>query len=137
MSSPSSPFTSLPCVRKPHCIPHHHSYRYSTTISNNDDTNHPNKVTVHDAIIIGGGPTGLLLSILLTSYNIPHLLFDKRSKHELLKHPQAHFINIRSMEILKAEVPRVYEGVVGGNMMPDVKEWEGFLFGGSVVTYGE
>lgn len=137
MSSPSSPFTSLPCVRKPHCIPHHHSYRYSTTISNNDDTNHPNKVTVHDAIIIGGGPTGLLLSILLTSYNIPHLLFDKRSKHELLKHPQAHFINIRSMEILKAEVPRVYEGVVGGNMMPDVKEWEGFLFGGSVVTNGE
>jgi len=87
---------------------------------------------VHDAIILGGGPTGLLLSNLLSAYGIrSHLLFDKRPATELLRHPQAHFINVRSMEILKAELPRVYDGVL--REMPDVSEWEGFHFGGSVM----
>ena len=49
---------------------------------------------------------------------------------ELLKHPQAHFINVRSMEILKSEVPNVYNGVL--SEMPNVNEWECFNFGGSV-----
>mmetsp|Transcript_6481 Transcript_6481/g.14653 ORF Transcript_6481/g.14653 Transcript_6481/m.14653 type:complete len:865 (+) Transcript_6481:28-2622(+) len=94
------------------------------------------KKTIHDAIIIGGGPTGLLLSNLLSSYNIhSHLLLDKRPVEELLKHPQAHFINVRSMEILKAEVPRVYESVL--KEMPDVSEWDGFHFGGSVLESGD
>jgi len=50
---------------------------------------------------------------------------------ELLKHPQAHFINVRSMELLKAEVPRVYEKVL--EEMPGVDEWDGFHFGGGVL----
>ena len=87
--------------------------------------------TIHDAIIIGGGPTGLLLSNLLSNYNIhSHLLFDKRPVSELLQHPQAHFINIRSMEILKSELPSVYSGIL--SEMPSVHEWECFNFGGSV-----
>eukprot|EP00581_Thalassiosira_minuscula_P014136 CAMPEP_0183722310 /NCGR_PEP_ID=MMETSP0737-20130205/14305_1 /TAXON_ID=385413 /ORGANISM="Thalassiosira miniscula, Strain CCMP1093" /LENGTH=137 /DNA_ID=CAMNT_0025952449 /DNA_START=46 /DNA_END=456 /DNA_ORIENTATION=+ len=78
---------------------------------------------IYDAIIIGGGPTGLLLSNLLSGYSVrSHLLFDKRPTSELLRHPQAHFINVRSMEILKAELPRVYEGVL--EEMPPVSEWE-------------
>lgn len=88
---------------------------------------------IRDVIIIGGGPTGLFLSSLLTSYQInSHLLFDKRPKEELLQHPQAHFINIRSMEILRAEMPRVYDGI--RREMPGVSEWERFHFGGSVIT---
>ncbi|KAL9182180.1 hypothetical protein ACHAXT_012832 [Thalassiosira profunda] len=87
---------------------------------------------VHDAIIVGGGPTGLLLSALLSSYDVKsHLLFDKRPVDELLRHPQAHFVNVRSMEILKGEVPQVYRGVL--EAMPDVEEWEAFHFGGSVM----
>ena len=35
------------------------------------------------------------------------------------------------MEILKAELPNVHEGVL--NEMPNVNEWEGFHFGGSVL----
>jgi hypothetical protein len=49
---------------------------------------------------------------------------------ELVKHPQAHFINVRSMEILKSEVPHVYNGILSD--MPNVREWECFNFGGCV-----
>ena len=80
---------------------------------------------------MGGGPTGLFLSNLLTSYSIPHLLFDKRPVEELTKHPQAHFINLRSMEILRHELPRVYAEIKEG--MPPVSEWEAFHFGGSII----
>lgn len=100
-------------------IPAHHNRRFST----NKD--------IIPAIILGGGPTGLFLSNLLTSYSIPHLLFDKRPQSELLRHPQAHFINLRSMELLRYELPRVYTKIVEG--MPDVSEWEAFNFAGSVV----
>ena len=86
---------------------------------------------VHPAIIMGGGPTGLFLSNLLTSYSIPHLLFDKRPVEELTKHPQAHFINLRSMEILRHELPRVYAEIKEG--MPPVSEWEAFHFGASII----
>ncbi|KAL3776064.1 hypothetical protein ACHAWO_003710 [Cyclotella atomus] len=90
-----------------------------------------NNTEIHPAIILGGGPTGLFLSSLLTSYSIPHLLFDKRPQSELLKHPQAHFINLRSMEILRHELPNVHDKIV--QCMPPVSEWEAFHFGGSVI----
>ena len=105
------------------------SQRFTTTNATNNITE---EKTIHDVIIIGGGPTGLLLSNLLSSYNIhSQLLLDKRPINEVLKHPQAHFINIRSMEILKAELRNVYNGVI--NEMPNVNEWDGFHFGGSVL----
>jgi hypothetical protein len=59
------------------------------------------------------------------------LLFDKRPQAELLKHPQAHFINLRSMEILRYELPNVHDKIV--RRMPPVSEWEAFHFGGSVI----
>ena len=105
--------------------PHRHRRRYhhhSHTTTKSAPTNN-NKI--HDVTIVGGGPTGLLLSNLLSSYNVhSHLLFEKQNVSNLLNHPQAHFINIRSMEKLKAELPNVYEGVL--NEMPNVDEWEGF-----------
>jgi flavin-dependent dehydrogenase len=64
----------------------------------------------YDAVIVGGGPSGLLLSLLLTEYNIPHALIEKRVHPT--QHPQAHFINMRSMEIVYAHFPLIHRRVV-------------------------
>lgn len=49
--------------------------------------------------IVGAGPAGLTLSGLLSQYGVPSILLEKSSA--LPTHPQAHFINVRSMEILR------------------------------------
>lgn len=82
-------------------------------------------------VIIGGGPTGLLLSSLLSSYNQQHVLLEARSEDDVMSHPQAHYINLRSMEILRHYVPHVYSGVLKG--MAPAETWEHFRFGASVL----
>ena len=54
---------------------------------------------LHDVIIIGAGPVGLIASLLLSKYRISHLLAERRQ--EPTDHPQAHYINSRTMEILR------------------------------------
>ena len=53
----------------------------------------------HKVVIIGGGPVGLTASLLLSQYHIPHILVEQMAKPD--NHPQAHFINCRSMEIFR------------------------------------
>lgn len=60
--------------------------------------------------IVGGGPVGLLMSALLSSKGIQHCLLERRL--EPTTHPQAHFMSARTMEILKAHVPRVFNDIV-------------------------
>jgi 2-polyprenyl-6-methoxyphenol hydroxylase-like FAD-dependent oxidoreductase len=62
-------------------------------------TINPIKNVIYPVIIVGGGPVGLFLSILLNDYQIPHLLLEKQSFQSRFRHPQAHFINTRSMEL--------------------------------------
>ncbi|RDW93700.1 uncharacterized protein DSM5745_01022 [Aspergillus mulundensis] len=51
-------------------------------------------------IIIGGGPTALLTSIYLSTYKIPHTLFDQRPGGA--PEPALITLNFRTMEILRA-----------------------------------
>ena len=51
-------------------------------------------------VIVGGGPVGLTLSILLSKYGIDSQVIEKRS--EPTTHPQAHFVNNRSREIFRS-----------------------------------
>ena len=51
-------------------------------------------------LVVGGGPTGLLASILLSKLEIPHVLVEQRA--EPLQAPAAHVINTRTMEIYRA-----------------------------------
>ena len=60
--------------------------------------------------IVGGGPVGLLMSTLLSAKGVQHCLLERR--FEPTTHPQAHFMSMRTMEILRAHVPDVFEGIV-------------------------
>ncbi len=51
-------------------------------------------------LIVGGGPTGLLASLLLSRLQIDHVLIEKRLGPQPA--PAAHVINTRTMEILRA-----------------------------------
>ena len=50
-------------------------------------------------LIVGGGPTGLMLSVLLARYGVESLLIDRDDGPT--NHPQAHVVNIRSMELFR------------------------------------
>ncbi|MEM7281508.1 MAG: FAD-dependent monooxygenase [Pseudomonadota bacterium] len=50
-------------------------------------------------LIVGGGPTGLLASILLSKHEIPHVLIEQREG--TLQAPAAHVVNTRTMEIYR------------------------------------
>ena len=51
-------------------------------------------------LVVGGGPTGLLASLLLSKLEIPHVLVEQRAQP--LQAPAAHVINTRTMEIYRA-----------------------------------
>ncbi len=52
-----------------------------------------------DVLIVGGGPTGLVLSALLSRFGVDSLLIERNPS--TTDHPQAHVVNTRSMEILR------------------------------------
>ena len=55
--------------------------------------------TPREIVVVGAGPIGLTASLLLGRHRIPHLLVE--DKFAPTDHPQAHYINSRSMEILR------------------------------------
>ncbi len=59
-------------------------------------TSLPNRT---DVVIIGGGPVGLTASLLLDRLRIAHVVVEAQDPPS--DHPQAHFINSRSMEIFR------------------------------------
>jgi putative polyketide hydroxylase len=55
--------------------------------------------TTTPVLIVGGGPVGLTLSILLSGYGVDHLLIE--AHREVSPHPKARGISARSMEIFR------------------------------------
>lgn len=51
-------------------------------------------------VIVGAGPVGTTLSLLLGRFHVPHILIDQRPSIDIIKNapPQAHFLSNRSME---------------------------------------
>ena len=49
-----------------------------------------------DVIVVGAGPVGMTLSLLLSKYGVKTLLMDKKT--QMRQHPQAHYLSQRTME---------------------------------------
>uniref|UniRef100_A0A5B7BW30 FAD-binding domain-containing protein n=1 Tax=Davidia involucrata TaxID=16924 RepID=A0A5B7BW30_DAVIN len=81
----------------------------------------------HDSIlpvlIVGAGPTGLVLSILLTKLGIKCAVLEKSKSFS--KHPQAHFINNRSMEVF-CKLDGLAEEIL--RSQPPVDLWRKFIY---------
>ncbi|KAI9915401.1 hypothetical protein PsorP6_008123 [Peronosclerospora sorghi] len=59
-------------------------------------------------LVVGGGPVGLVTGFLLNKvYNIPARVIERQRRPT--SHPQAHFINLRSMEVLYATMPAFHD----------------------------
>ncbi|OCT49694.1 aromatic ring hydroxylase [Cladophialophora carrionii] len=61
------------------------------------ETMHSNSPASYPVAIVGGGPTGLSASILLSQCNIPHVLFERYPSTSI--HPKACGYNHRTVEI--------------------------------------
>ena len=59
-----------------------------------------NSVENVPVLIVGGGPTGLVLSILLSRFGVDSLLVE--ADPSTCNHPQAHVVNRRTVEILRS-----------------------------------
>lgn len=82
-----------------------------------------NKIkNIIDVVIVGGGPVGLTCSALLSKHGIGHLLLEAREG--LSKHPQAHFINHRSMEIFK--LLNIADEIKASS--PPLSQWRKFIY---------
>ncbi|XP_060184427.1 uncharacterized protein LOC132614085 isoform X1 [Lycium barbarum] len=79
--------------------------------------------SVLPVLIIGAGPVGLVLSILLTKLGVKCAILEKNEVFST--HPQAHFINNRSMEVF-----RKLDGL-GDEILrsqPPVEFWRKFIY---------
>lgn len=74
--------------------------------------------------VVGGGPVGLLSSLLLSRLGVKHCLLERRERPT--PHPQAHLVSTRSMEILLATLPRAHAAVLGLSSPP--AGWRDFVY---------
>ena len=68
----------------------------------------------YPVVIVGGGPAGLVASALLSKYKVKHALIERRAEPTM--HPQAHFINLRSMEIFQGNLNEVFVNILKASM---------------------
>ncbi|KAJ4839394.1 hypothetical protein Tsubulata_016848 [Turnera subulata] len=74
-------------------------------------------------LIVGAGPVGLVLSLLLTKLGIKCSIMEKSKAFS--NHPQAHFINNRSMEVFR-KLDGLAEEIQ--NSQPPVDLWRKFIY---------
>ena len=105
---------------------------------------HPGRFLTSDSaappppvVIVGGGPVGLFLSHLLRHlFAIPHVLLEQQRIDDCFRHPQAHFLNTRTMELFRHCLsPTVSSQIV--QAMPPVHQWQNFSFGSTMDAWWE
>eukprot|EP00529_Nitzschia_sp_RCC80_P010075 CAMPEP_0113516784 /NCGR_PEP_ID=MMETSP0014_2-20120614/41810_1 /TAXON_ID=2857 /ORGANISM="Nitzschia sp." /LENGTH=766 /DNA_ID=CAMNT_0000413737 /DNA_START=632 /DNA_END=2932 /DNA_ORIENTATION=+ /assembly_acc=CAM_ASM_000159 len=129
------------------------SYPYSSSSSSSSTSSTTTKTEQTSIAIVGGGPCGLFMAYLLQQYNIPFCLLETKTTAERFEHPQAHFLNTRTMEILKhtslvidstgdsgsgsgsgsgSNTSGLYNRI--RESMPPVEEWKSFRFGPTMTA---
>lgn len=86
------------------------------------------ELSAKHVVVVGAGPAGLVSSLLLSKFRIPHLLVEERDHPQ--EHPQAHFINCRSMEIFRG-LDRLDKEVRRRSASLD--EWRRFIYCTNIV----
>ncbi|KAI3467674.1 hypothetical protein Pfo_024337 [Paulownia fortunei] len=79
--------------------------------------------SVLPVLIVGAGPVGLVLSILLTKLGVKCAVLEKSSAFS--RHPQAHFINNRSMEVFR-KLNGLADEIL--RYQPPVDSWRKFIY---------
>ncbi|KZV39975.1 hypothetical protein F511_15637 [Dorcoceras hygrometricum] len=74
-------------------------------------------------LIVGAGPVGLVLSILLTKLGVKCAVLEKSK--DFSRHPQAHFINNRSMEVFR-KINGLADVIL--RSQPPVDSWRKFIY---------
>mmetsp|Transcript_25583 Transcript_25583/g.33468 ORF Transcript_25583/g.33468 Transcript_25583/m.33468 type:complete len:659 (+) Transcript_25583:112-2088(+) len=83
-------------------------------------------------IIVGAGPVGLSLSILLSRANVRNIVVERNENFKRQKHPQAHFLNFRTMEIFRNSFGNKFWSNVISKSQP-VEKWRDFIYCSSVL----
>ncbi|KAL0336004.1 UNVERIFIED_CONTAM: putative polyketide hydroxylase [Sesamum radiatum] len=79
--------------------------------------------SVFPVLIVGAGPVGLVLSILLTKLGVKCAVLEKSNAFS--RHPQAHFINNRSMEVFR-KLNGLADEIL--RYQPPVDLWRKFIY---------
>nr|GEY80208.1 aromatic-ring hydroxylase-like protein [Tanacetum cinerariifolium] len=82
-----------------------------------------NNDSVLPVLIVGAGPVGLVLSALLTKLGVKCAVLERSTTFS--KHPQAHFINNRSMEVF-SKLDGLAEEIQ--RFQPPVELWRKFIY---------
>ncbi|KAL6551243.1 hypothetical protein OROMI_021731 [Orobanche minor] len=100
---------------------------YNSHIQRRVLSSHCDRINGEDSLlpvlIIGAGPVGLILSILLSRLGVKCSVLEKSSGFS--RHPQAHFINNRSMEIFR-KLNGLADEIL--RYQPPVDLWRKFIY---------
>ena len=89
-----------------------------------------------DVAIVGGGPVGLTLALLLSKLGVRSTVLERLPAPS--PHPQAHFINVRSMEVFRSLVDadgRSVADAIASTARPR-EEWSCFLYSAGPLLGG-
>ncbi|KAJ9554504.1 hypothetical protein OSB04_018549 [Centaurea solstitialis] len=103
---------------------HHRKVSFDYYIQKRElSSNHLKNDSILPVLIVGAGPVGLVLSVLLTKLGVKCAVLEKSTTFS--KHPQAHFINNRSMEVFR-KLDGLAEEIQ--RFQPPVELWRKFIY---------